>query len=251
MLYDFQTHVRRWGAVLTALALCAVAAAIPATASARIIEVGEIGDEVTPSCPTLPCRAVTRTTAFQKRVDGKKNISTVPSNGRIVAWSVALAEPTSKQVEFFDDNYGGAPSAGITVFRIGKKKNRGIGRVIGESSVQGLTDYMGQSVQFSLANTLRVHKGDRVALTVPTWAPALAVNQASTTAWRTTRDKDSCDDFFKPTTVQGEGAKTAFGCGYRTERLTYSATLITQPTPNKSADDDQKTRGPTRPAPKR
>ncbi len=36
-----------------------------------------------------------------------------------------------------------------------------------------LEPYLGQTVQFPLATSLAVKKGDIVALTVPTWAPVL------------------------------------------------------------------------------
>jgi len=211
MAYDLHTHARRRCAVLATLALGAAATISPGVAAARIVEMAEMGEEVAPSCPSTPCRAVTHTTAFQKRIEGEQDAFTVPANGRIVAWTISLAAPKPKQIAFFEENFSGEPTAGITVFRMGKKKERGTGTNIGESGVQELTDYLGTTVQFPMANTLRVRKGDRVALTVPTWAPALAVNQPSSSVWRTTRDKDACDDFFEQSAIQGTGTKTAFG----------------------------------------
>jgi hypothetical protein len=240
MPLNTQRTSRVIGAVLAVCALMGAGAA-----DARIVEMGQLEEDVVPSCPSDPCRALSRTSTFQKRIDGVEDAFTVPANGRIVAWTIALAAPTNKQIKFFEENFSGEPSAGITVFRASKKKGeRGIYTSIGESGVQTLTNYYGQTVQFPMANTLRVLKGDRVGLTVPTWAPALAVNQAKNTTWRATRDEDSCTDFFDQTAIQELGTQTMFGCGYRTERLTYSVTLITAPKPNKT--DDKKKDKPKR-----
>lgn len=205
----------------------------PAAADARVVEMGELTDEVTPSCPE-DCAAIPRTTGFQKRVAGRADTFTVPADGRIVAWTIRLAQPTAKQIAFFRDELDyGEPSAQVTAFRMGTKKpNRGIGRNVGQSGVQELTDYLGQTVQFPMANTLRVKKGDRMALTVPTWAPALAVEQAENTVWRATRPKDDCDDVTAQTAIREVGTKSAFGCAYKAAQLTYSVTLVTKPKPN-------------------
>lgn len=212
----------------------ALAALGPAGASARIVEMGQLDDEVTPSCPADPCRALSRTSMFQKQIDGTMDEFTVPADGRIVAWTIRLAAPTKKQIKFFEENFGGAPTAGITAFRPSKEKGeRGLYTSIGESGVQDLTDYLGQTVQFPMANSLSVDKGDRIGLTVPSWAPALAINQDRKTVWRATRDPEKCTDYFTQRSIQELGTVTGWGCAYRTERLTYSVTLITNPKPNK------------------
>jgi len=152
-------------ALLGALALAPVA-------DAQITEVGPTGTAATgtPSCPTN-CIAVTRTTGYQQSVDGKVGAFRVPADGRIVAWTVTLGTPGKKQVKFFDDNYGGEAQAGIAVLKMGKKARA---TLQAQSPTVKLTPYFGQTVQFPLTETLPVEKNDIVALTVPTWAPALA-----------------------------------------------------------------------------
>jgi hypothetical protein len=49
-------------------------------------------------------------------------------------------------------------------------------------------------VQFPLDRTLTVRKGYLVALTVPSWAPALALGQDSGTLWRASRATNACDE---------------------------------------------------------
>ena len=77
------------GAVLAALA-CA------APASARIIEIGATAAQAAPTCPSSPCRAVTRTTGYQAKVVDSRAEYVVPRNGRIVAWTISLGESTEK-----------------------------------------------------------------------------------------------------------------------------------------------------------
>jgi hypothetical protein len=211
------------GAVLVALA-CA------APASARIIEIGATAAQATPTCPSSPCLAVSRTTGYQAKVVDSRAAYVVPRNGRIVAWTISLGSPDERQIEFFEDNYGEA-SAQLTILRRGKRLFH---RVIGQSPVQQLQPYFGQSVQFPLASSIRVRRGQVVALTVPTWAPALTQLLADGSSWRASRAKDTCSDTDSQTSQTRMGQRTQYRCLYRA-RLTYSATLITDPRPNRPA----------------
>ena len=159
---------------LTRLLLPALAAVllVPGVASARIVEIGQTTAAPAPSCPTSPCEVISRTTAFQTRVDGKRKLFVAPAAGRIVAWTITLGTPGRRQRRYFEENLGGPSQAGISVLRQGDRR---YGRVTGESPVQNLTPYFGQTVQFPLAATIPINKGDVVALTVPTWAPALGL----------------------------------------------------------------------------
>jgi len=99
--------------------------------------------------------------------------------------------------------------------------------------VQNLTDYFGQTVQFPLAQTLPIKKGQYVGLTVPTWAPALQIGLGADTSWRASRGKDDCADTSTQSALVGTRRSVAFACLFKTARLTYSATLITSPTTTK------------------
>jgi hypothetical protein len=209
------------GALLAALA-CA------APASARIIEIGATAAQATPTCPSSPCLAVSRTTGYQAKVVDDKAAYVAPRNGWIVAWTISLGSPDERQIEFFEENYGEA-SAQLAILRRGKRK-RLFHRVIGQSPVQELQPYFGQSVQFPLQTSIRVRRGQVVALTVPTWAPALSQLVRDGSFWRASRAKNTCSDTDSQT-AQPMGQRTQYRCGYRA-RLTYSATLITDPRPN-------------------
>ena len=105
---------------------------------------------------------------------------------------------------------------------------------MGQSDPQTLTPYFGTTVQFPLDKTIPVKKGWLVALTVPTWAPALAVGLGADTSWRASRGKGTCPDTQTQTAQTQPNQLAQYYCLYRTARLTYSATLITNPTPAKA-----------------
>jgi hypothetical protein len=203
---------------------------LPGAASAKIIEVGGLAGKFAPSCPTLPCEVISRTTAFQTRVGEQRQLFVVPKDGRIVAWSIGLGTPKPKTVKYFQETLGGPAQAGITVLKQGDRR---YGRVIAKSPIQTLTPYFGQTVQFPLAQSLDVKQGYVVALTVPTWAPALGLQLGRDTVWRASRPKDACDDTQTQTAQTDVQDLTQYKCFYRTARLTYSATLITTPAPPK------------------
>ena len=211
-----------------ACAALACALALAAPASARIVEVGQAPIEAVPTCPTNPCLAISRTTGYQAKVVDSREVYVIPANGKIVAWTVRLGAPNKRQIKFFQDNFGAA-SAGITVLRRG---DRLFSRVVTRSPIVPLSDYFGQTVQFPLATALNVKKGYTIALTVPTWAPALSALTDDGSSWRASRELDSCDDTDAQTAQTFLGALTQYRCLYKA-RLTYTATLITKPKPNK------------------
>jgi len=216
----------RVGRVLVAAAVAATI--LPAVASAEIIELGQTTTQAVPSCPAKPCLAVSRTTGYQAKIGPTRGIFTATKGGRIVAWSVTLGAPTDKQIKFFNTTLGGAPSAGITVF---KPAEHLFGTITAQSPVVDLTPYLGETVQFPLERSVPIKKNQTVALTVPTWAPALAIGFGTDTSWRASRARDQCDDTASQTAIDTLGTVTRFMCLYKTARLTYSVTIVTNPHP--------------------
>ena len=222
---------------LPALVVAVLAAlAVPSAAPARVIEIGALQSEQelpAPSCPTRPCFAVSRTTGYQAKVGTNRGLMKVPANGRIVAWTIRLSEPGRSQIRFFNNRLGGAASAGLSILKPGKRL---FGRVTAQSPIVELQPFFGQTVQFPLEASLPAKKGQLVALTVPTWAPALATNLGGDTSWRASRPAGECDDT-ETQTAQAEIKDLAqYRCLYQRVRLTYTATLITEPKPNKKRD---------------
>ena len=71
-----------------------------------------------------------------------------------------------------------------------------------------------------------------MALTVPTWAPAFAINQSANTKWQASRKKGKCNetpDILAGTPQDALGTQRAYGCTYNTARLLYSATVVADP----------------------
>jgi hypothetical protein len=211
-----------------AIALSLAALALPAAASAEVMEIGKADPPATPSCPTSPCLAVSRTTGYQAKVGSTRGLMTIPADGRIVAWTIALGKPGKKQTAFFNSKLGGESQAQITILNPRRKLRS---RAVGQGEPQKLTPYFGTTVQFPLKTSIPVKKGWVVALSVPTWAPALAVGLGGDTSWRASRGKGKCNDTGSQTAQLAPNQLAQYYCLYRTARLTYSATLVTDPPP--------------------
>ena len=210
--------------LLTAVTAALLLFAPPALG--RITELGQTTAVNPPSCPKFPCLAVSRTTGYQAKVGPSRGLFVAPRDGRIVAWTISLGKVGPKQRAFFEKNYGGPASAGLAILRPGKKL---FARIVAQSSIFHLTKWFGQTVQFGLSHSLIIHKGEVVGVTVPTWAPALAVGLGNDTSWRASRKAKSCRDTQTQTAQQTVGSLAQYLCLYRTARLTYSATIVSTP----------------------
>lgn len=205
--------------------------ALPAASTAKLTEVGVIPattPPTVPSCPTPSCLAVSRTTGFQVKVESTRSPLTAPRAGVVVAWTISLGKPSATQIKFFDANEGGPATAGIAILRPQRKPHLSY-KLIAQSPLVQLQPYFGMTAQFPLATTIPVKKGDVVALTVPSWAPALALGFSNATSWRASRPKSQCSTTGTQTAQTQAGAVVQYACLYTTARLTYSATLISTP----------------------
>ena len=220
---------RIYPAFFTTLALVL---AIPAVAPATIAEVGVIPPtttpETVPSCPASPCLAVSRTTGFQVKVATNTTLMSAPRAGSVVAWTITLGRPNATQIKFFNANEGGEAQAGLAILRAEKKPNLTY-KLIASGPTVALKKYFGKAVQFPLERSIAVRKGDIIALTVPTWAPALALGFGKDTSWRASREKKQCASTSSQSTQTSIGSAVQYFCLYQTARLTYSATLISTP----------------------
>ena len=218
--------------------LSAVALAAPGLASAKLIDLGALDPVLKPGCPGTPCYAISRTTGYQTRSGSKKSPMVVSRNGRIVAWTISLGKPTTKQVAFFDSKLGGEATAQLTVLSVTKKSKKTPkakdGAVVSrEGELVKLKPYFGRTVQIALQRSIWVKKGQIIALTVPTWAPALATGLDSTTVWNASRGKGQCEDTQGQTSQLAVKQFSDYYCKYTTARITYSAQIVSDPTPNR------------------
>jgi hypothetical protein len=219
--------------LLLSISVLAALLALPATASARIIELGSVADAASPSCPADPCEAAVRVTALQGRAaGGPKNPYYIRRDGYIVAFTLDLAQPTAEQVDFFNDNFGSPAQVRLSVLRRGDtRKTRLNYRLMSQTELFDVDDYFGSKPTFVLPEPLRVQKTNWIAVTVPTWAPIFANNLGRGDWWRSSRAKNSCDP---PRSLRqfalGElRSVNVFGCTYSGARLLYTATYVPDP----------------------
>ncbi len=210
-----------------------VAALAPA-APARIVEMGSGAPAAKSSCPGNPCEVVGRVTGYQGRSDALRNPFVARSDGVVVAFTVTLAKLEQNQLEYFTNLYGSPPTVKISVLRKSRRRrNRLEHRLIRESRPFEVRQFFGASPSFALPRPLRVARGEIVALTVPTWAPAFARDLSRSNWWRSSRRRGDCDDVTQRADFDDMGRVRTFGCTYHTARLLYTATFVPNPRPPK------------------
>ncbi len=211
-----------------AAVLACVLGTVASTSSAKVYELGSSPDAVTASCPTN-CFVVTKTTSLQVRTSNVPYPTTAPQDGRIVGFTLQLGQLNDKQIHFFNSTYGGTSRVQITILH---PKPKRFFNVVAQSPLFRIQPFFGTTVQFPLEASLPVKKGDVVALTVPTWAPVLAVNLPKENGWRASRPSD-CSNLATQTAQLAIGNSQQYKCLYQTARLTYTATEISTPVPPK------------------
>lgn len=230
--------------LLATLGAIALSGAIAASASATTIELGATTSPLlAPACPkgVAPAQCtiiLTRATALETIRDNTAYPTTVKHAGRLVAFTVGLSalstNPTTaaNDVKFLDKTYGGDAEVAVTVLkRVGPKANW-TWEVVEQGPVVDVQPYLGQVAQFPLTATLPVVRGEAIALTTPTWAPALSIDLPTAHfAYRQSRSRN-CNN--PPATTQAQvtvGGSAKYSCDYPGTRVEYSATEITNPVP--------------------
>jgi hypothetical protein len=194
----------------------------------KMVVLGASAQTAQPACPASPCQAIGKVTGFQTKIGNAGNVFVAPFDGRVVAWSLKLSAPTDTQKKFFNDFYGGAPSARLSVLKP-LRKVKGAYKLKSQTPVEPLDGLLGTTTTFSLKAPLVVRTGQIVALTVPTWAPVFAIGLAKNNAWLASRKVGKCtnpDDIKAGSGQEVPGSQRRYGCNYNTARLLYSATML-------------------------
>jgi hypothetical protein len=229
---------------MIAAALAGLAVLLPAPASAQTVQLGQTTTPLSaPACPKQSSLAnchivLTRTTALQMMSDAVINPMRVNQQGWIVSFTVGLSRLVAKPkeragiIKGLDSRYGGAPELAISVMQ---PEPGNTYKLVAQSGVYNLTPFLGQLLQqpmsvpprFSSFTALPVLRGDVVALTVPTWAPVLALDlPGSQFSYRQSR-RANCNNPAAAQTAQTHvGASANFGCYYAGTRLEYGATEV-------------------------
>ncbi len=250
---ETKSTLRRVWSLIAAAALLAalVVVASPGAADSaplRVIVLGQTPETPQPSCPgktenNIPvseCLVEGHITAFQSIADGVARPYEAPFEGKIVAWSIALAKPssastktTTDEVGFFNDFFGAPSQARIGILRPVEDSKPPQYKLVRQSPLEVLDPYFGSTPVFALDHPLTVLKGQVVALTIPTWAPMFAINVSDEeNTWRGSRLPDHCiarEDIQGGHPQQGVGKIKTYGCYYSGARLLYTATLVKKP----------------------
>jgi hypothetical protein len=243
---------RAWVLFLAAACLFAtlVAVAYPGAADSaplRVVVLGKTAETPPASCPgkivnnveVTPCRVEGHVTGFQAIAGGVPRPYEVPFDGKIVAWSITLAKPstqesetTANEVGFFDEFLGRPAQARIGILRPVEESKPPKYTLVRQSPLQVLNPYFGTTPIFALDHPLSVLKGQIVALTIPTWAPMFAFNVDADNTWRGSRLPEQCaskEDIQNGNPQQGVGKTKTYGCYYSNARLLYTAVLVKSP----------------------
>jgi hypothetical protein len=183
-----------------------------------------------PACPKS-CSVAATETAFQTVADGKGSPFKVPSNGHVVAWSFSVGSPVSADLDYFnglfpDNKYKGKPAARLSIL---KPKGKGKYKLTRQSPPVTLESRLGTEPVIALGKPIKVKKGQRVAVTVPTWAPFFQQGLPSgDNQWIASREPGKCSNneakAAKP--QQKIGSTRNYGCRFNGERLLYWAYFV-------------------------
>jgi hypothetical protein len=224
-------------ALIPAIAAAGLLAVAGAAQASSVREIGDYKDVPLPQagCP-LSCQAIGHMTGYQVQIGSHKNPYVIHRDGNIVAFTIRLGKPDTQQTQFFTNLFGGTPQARLTLMKKPKADKRGTRdlKVLGQSQVFDLSRYLGSTPTFTLSKPLPVDAGSTLAITVPTWAPAFAINLGDDQAWRSSRPKKDCNGTSQ-SAVTKVGKTGYFDCFYKTARLLFSATFVPDPKPTSKA----------------
>ncbi len=214
---------------LLPLAFACLSLVAAPSAGAQLRHVGQPTPFPAASCPDN-CQAIAQVSGYNVEIGKSKNTFRINRPGRVVAFTMRLGEPNADQLNYFRTTFGGASQARVSILKPARTKQRH--RLLQQSELFNLEPYFGTTPTFSLRRSLPVLKGNIIAITVPTWAPAFAHGLENDNAWRSSHHDDDCTAAMPPAAAQMSlNSLRIYGCFYRTARLLYSVHFVLDPTP--------------------
>jgi hypothetical protein len=241
--------LRAFAALLVAIACVGFGIQVAEGAKSKLL--GKTKSDPRPMCPAKnvdnptvkqQCEVTGQVTGFQRSADGKKGLFKVKEEGKIVAWSVNVADPRKSERDTFGeaaatDRFGKAPTAGISIIRETSGRKFKLKKASPLLSMRG---FYGRRPVITLDQPLRVRKGDVVALTTATWLPAFTrIGQTRDDAWVASRKESDCtvpnsvppdqrlDYFFEHTSPHRKvGTERKYECVYTGARILYWAYFV-------------------------
>jgi hypothetical protein len=239
------------------------AGVVPGLASAQEVQVGSTTTALSaPTCPQeatvteteTDCAIVlTKTTAYETLSDSVSDPTLITTPGVIDSFTLGISGlviqgvTLSSELTTLNDNWGGAPSAQLTVLRPVASNGGARWAVAAQSPVMPLQPYLGGVVEFPLIAPIPVVKGEVLAITVPTWAPVLtfglSTSDFSYTQSHTqiltgsgTSKKSSCETTATATLAQLTlGDEAQYTCAFQGTRVEYTALEVTAPSVSASS----------------
>lgn len=201
--------------------------AAKATPSASAAVLGGSDPMPDPACP-VNCLVIPSVSGIQGFLPSGAAPYRVPATGKITAWKIYLGKPSAKDRTALNDMFGSPPQASISVLQRVNTKNGIKFRLQRKSPVVGLNRYLGTVATFRLDKPLRAVKGQFVALSIPTWAPAFAAGlNKREYSWRASREPGKCAStssaVLRPQMLVG--SKRFYACKYTGSRLLFTARI--------------------------
>lgn len=230
---------------LVVSAVLALTLAVTAVAYGTVREVGALTLFTAPTCQDTNCQVLTRTSVFQLKVGNKSNVSRVPRDGQVVAYTLYLPPVVAKYYTYFATTFSGAPTARISILR--RTPRKGVTKyrytLVGQSEKLNVKHYLGGTPTFALPKPLAVKRGDMIALTTDSWIPNFVLrNEDLTSTWRSSRPKGKCSregtditNLTAPTMHETVNQIKQYNCGFTGARVLYHATVVDTPTKTNSS----------------
>jgi hypothetical protein len=244
-------------------AALAAAGVLPGSGAAHEIQVGSTTTALAaPTCPQeatvaateTDCAIVlTKTTAYETLSDGTADPTLITTPGVIDSFTLGISglviqgATLSSELKTLNTNWGGPPSAQLTVLRPVASSGGVRWAVAAQSPVMPLAAYLNGVVEFPLIAPIPVVKGEVLAITVPTWAPiltfGLSTKDFSYTQSHTqiitgtgTAKKSSCETTATTTLAQLTlGDQAQYTCAFQGTRVEYTALEVTAPSVSASS----------------